>query len=169
MLPVEDLLADIQDRGEALLATGGYSQYEVSAYSRPGYQCRHNRNYWRFGDYLGAGAGAHGKVTLASGEVRRLTARKQPEHYLANPTGRGAQTLSGEELRGEFALNALRLREGFSPDLYEARTGLPASSLEPALERLLAQGLLEQRDGHIRATALGWRFLDAVIADFLPA
>jgi putative oxygen-independent coproporphyrinogen III oxidase len=167
-LPVEDDLADIQDRGELVLAEAGYHQYEVSAYSKAGQQCRHNLNYWRFGDYLAVGAGAHGKVTSPDGSVRRFNKKRQPEGYMADPVGSQWRTLREEDLRSEFMLNALRLREGFNLQQYSDRTGLPASSIQRQLDSLIARGLLEQSEDQLRASALGWRFLDSVIAEFLP-
>ena len=131
---LEDALADIQQAGEELLAAAGYRQYEVSAYSRPGKQCRHNLNYWTFGDYLGIGAGAHGKVTRADGSILRYAKRRQPAEYLASPRGyftASRQEVPRRDIIGEFMLNALRLNEGFSMDLFTARTGLDASAIAP--------------------------------------
>ena len=172
LLPVEDILADIQDAGEALLEAAGLDNYEVSAWAGPGHACRHNLNYWKFGDYLGIGAGAHGKISHPDGRIQRYAKKRQPEAYLA--AARGEQRaqqhwLAREALPGEYLLNALRLREGFLLRDYRARTGLERDSLQPTLDALLARGLLEE-DGHsgrIRATALGRRFLDSVIAEFL--
>jgi oxygen-independent coproporphyrinogen-3 oxidase len=169
-LPLEDCLADIQDRGEQLLARSGYRQYEVSAYSRPGHQCRHNLNYWRFGDYLAIGAGAHGKLTGRDGAVRRYRKKRQPLEYLSGRAGRRAhwQLLRRPELRGEFILNALRLNEGFSLSHFESRTGLSAAALQPQLELSLHRGLLRQRGDRVTTTELGGRFLDTVVSEFLP-
>ncbi len=166
-LPVEDALASIQDRGEQLLHSAGLEQYEVSAYSRPGAQCRHNRNYWEFGDYLAIGAGAHGKLSHRDGRIERFQKSRKPADYMAAPTQQRVSALAGEELRAEFMLNALRLREGFSLQQFEQRTGLERTALYPELELLLHQELLEQLGGAVRATALGWRFLDSVIGRFL--
>lgn len=170
-LPGENLLGDIQDRGEALLDGAGYRQYEVSAYARPGFQCRHNRNYWEFGDYLGIGAGAHGKVTTDEGRVLRYAKTRLPADYLAVDGYRrtGKRTLAPEELPGEFAMNALRLNEGFTLDLYQSRTGQSPNTLAPFIDALVQRGLLEDETGRVRATALGRRFLDSVIGEFLPS
>jgi putative oxygen-independent coproporphyrinogen III oxidase len=170
-LPVEDTLAEIQQAGEKLLADAGYRQYEVSAYSQRGFSCRHNLNYWTFGDYLAIGAGAHGKISFPDGRIRRYAKRRQPEHYLQSP--RGEYTASSHEvatrdIAGEFMLNALRLNEGFSLDLFSERTGLARDSLAPGLDDCLRADLLELSGDIIRATGLGRRFLDSVIARFFP-
>ncbi len=169
-LPSEDALADIQQAGEALLAAAGYGQYEVSAYSRPGFRCRHNLNYWSFGDYLGIGAGAHGKITGEDGRIRRYHKTRQPVDYLAACSGTftaGSRELERADIVGEFMLNALRLNEGFTRTLFEARTGLDIAVIEPHLLKLQERDLLEC-DDRIRASALGRRFLDSVIAEFFP-
>ncbi len=170
LLPEENLLADIQDRGELLLDGAGFRQYEVSAYARAGFQCRHNRNYWEFGDYIGIGAGAHGKLTGKDGQIRRYAKTRLPADYLAESGCRrtGLRTLPGDALPGEFAMNALRLHDGFTLDLFEARTGLSADTLAPTLASLEARELLGIDSGWVRTTALGRRFLDTVIAEFLP-
>lgn len=170
-LPSEDALADIQQAGEALLAAAGYGQYEVSAYSRPGLRCRHNLNYWSFGDYLGIGAGAHGKITDADGRIRRYHKTRQPADYLAACSGTftaGSRELERADIVGEFMLNALRLNEGFTRDLFEARTGLDLAVIEPQLLKLQERELLVCDHRGIRASALGRRFLDSVIAEFFP-
>jgi oxygen-independent coproporphyrinogen-3 oxidase len=169
-LPVEDELAAIQDAGESLLAAAGYAQYEVSAYSRAGQQCRHNLNYWQFGDYLGIGAGAHGKLTGSDGTVTRFTRRRQPDDYLAAAAAQrvaGTRRLCREELVGEFMLNALRLNAGFPMTLFSQRTGLADDVISARLDGLRDRGLLEVNAGRVRATGLGRRFLDSVVAEFL--
>lgn len=168
-LPVEDTLADIQDAGEQLLAAKGYRQYEVSAYSRPGRQCRHNLNYWSFGDYLGIGAGAHGKITREDGGILRYAKTRTPGDYLAG-TGYTASSreLDAPEVISDFMLFTLRLNDGFRLPWFEQVTGLQVSKLQPALGKLIERELLEQSGDNIRATALGRRFLDTVIAEFLP-
>ncbi len=166
-LPVEDDLAAIQDAGEQALADAGLVQYEVSAYSAGGRQCRHNRNYWMFGDYLAIGAGAHGKVTGTDGTVQRFHKRRQPDEYLAQPTATKYQPLDATDLRGEFMLNALRLREGFSLSHFEAMTGLERKVLTPMLDTQHEGGLLAIDGERIRASDLGWRYLDSVIQDYL--
>ncbi len=168
-LPVEDMLADIQDEGEHLLISNGQQQYEVSAYSQPGFECRHNRNYWSFGDYLGIGAGAHGKITAPDGSIQRTAKRRQPGDYMSSAAGAftaSTRVLTRDEIPGEFMLNALRLNQGFTISLFESRTGLPISSIQTQLEQLIDRGLLEQVESTIRTTALGRRFLDSVVAEF---
>jgi oxygen-independent coproporphyrinogen-3 oxidase len=171
VLPGEEGLADIQEAGEALLQAAGYRQYEVSAYSLPGRECRHNLNYWTFGDYLGIGAGAHGKITLGGGGIRRQAKKRRPESYMgASGAGFTATTrlLGPEEIPGEFMLNALRLNRGFSLTQFTARTGLSAATVVPAIEDLCAKSLLRLDDGQVVTTARGRRFLDDVVATFFP-
>ena len=173
-LPDEDLTADMAERGEALLARAGYARYEVSAYARPGRRCRHNLNYWRFGDYLGIGAGAHGKLTLATprGEswmVRRTAKRRHPTAYLDSaPDAAISSTrdLDESDLILELALNALRLTLGFERDLISRVTGLPETPIRPILNAAAADGLLRLTDTHIEPTELGRRFLDDLVARF---
>ena len=171
-IPDDDAGWDMQERCQALLAEAGYQQYEVSAYARPGRQCAHNLNYWRFGDYLGIGAGAHGKLTLgAQQSVLRRWKVKHPAAYLAN-AGRG-DAIGGDEriepsrLPFEYMLNALRLDEGFALSDFTARTGLAAASVAPRLEQARARDWLRIEDGRVVPTALGRRFTNDVIALFL--
>jgi oxygen-independent coproporphyrinogen-3 oxidase len=180
-LPDEDLAAEMQEATRARLVGAGYAQYEVSAWARPGHECRHNLNYWRYGDYLGIGAGAHGKLTHA-GEIVRTVKPKQPREYLDAAARGGAvgtrEPVPGRERPFEFMLNALRLVAGFRLADFEARTGLDAAAIAPALARLVDRGLLEPLDepgatgsdapaGH-RPTELGLRFLNDLQAAFLP-
>jgi putative oxygen-independent coproporphyrinogen III oxidase len=169
LLPVEDELADIQQNGEELLAANGYAQYEVSAYSKPGFTCRHNRNYWSFGDYLGIGAGAHGKITFPDGRIERYAKRRQPHDYMSAAPGHfvsSNRTLERSEIVGEFMMNALRLNDGFTLPQFVLRTGLDAASLLPQLDSLCQRELLEHDGNIVKATDLGRRFLDTVIAEF---
>jgi oxygen-independent coproporphyrinogen-3 oxidase len=171
VLPDEDTVARIEEEIEAHLARAGYTHYETSAYARGQHQCRHNLNYWRFGDYLGIGAGAHGKLTFSDGVVRHARF-KQPKAYMA-AASRGdsvetVQRVEADALPFEFMMNALRLVEGFSPALFEERTGLPLAAVEATLVRAEAQGLLARTSTCIRATHLGRRFLNDLIAFFLP-
>ncbi|MEH6635013.1 MAG: radical SAM family heme chaperone HemW [Halioglobus sp.] len=171
ILPLEDALADIQQSGEQLLADNGLAQYEVSAYCQKGFNCRHNLNYWSFGDYLGIGAGAHGKISVADGHIRRYAKKRQPGNYMAAKKGgyiASQRDLDGKEIAGEFMLNALRLNKGFTLDQFSARTGLEATTLNPQLAALYDRGLLARCDDEVKATALGRRFLDTVIAEFFP-
>lgn len=169
VLPVEDALAEIQDCGEALLAANGFTQYEVSAYSRPGRSCRHNLNYWSFGDYLGIGAGAHGKISHTDGRIIRYSKRRQPDAYMsaseANFTA-SRRELDSEELSGEFMLNALRLNQGFSLRQFSATTGLTAQCVERTIGQLANKRLLIVDGDQVKTSALGRRFLDSVVAEF---
>lgn len=168
-IPVEDDLADIQQNGEALLQASNLMQYEVSAYSREKFSCRHNRNYWSFGDYLGIGAGAHSKITQRSGEIIRYARTRQPQDYLqaaAPDRITGLRKLQEEDLVAEFMLNALRLNNGFTLPQFTQRTGLNVNLIAARLDSLQQRELLVNTDGRISATTLGRRFLDSVIGEF---
>lgn len=167
-LPLDDQLADIQDHGEQLLSDHGFHNYEVSAYSHPGLASRHNLNYWQFGDYLGIGAGAHSKLTSAHGVISRHWQTRLPLDYLNSDKSftAGQRQLGNDELALEFAMNALRLSEGFSPSLFSAHTGLPLQVLEPAINQLMERGLLERTELNIRPTRQGRRFLNDMLAVF---
>jgi oxygen-independent coproporphyrinogen-3 oxidase len=168
-LPEENTLADIQLRGEQLLAESGYAQYEVSAYSQRGFNCRHNSNYWSFGDYLGIGAGAHGKISFTDGRIQRYAKRRQPDDYMSAAPGNfvaSSRTLDGDDIIGEYMMNALRLNDGFTLPQFTARTGLDATLLSPQLELLCGRELLVRDHEVVRATDRGRRFLDNVVAEF---
>jgi oxygen-independent coproporphyrinogen-3 oxidase len=173
LLPDEELAWAIQQQGQRLLAEAGYAQYEVSAYARAARQCRHNLNYWQFGDYLGLGAGAHGKLTDAAQQsITRLAKPRHPQHYLdgaGTPAGiQSERRLTRAEAGFEFMLNALRLTEGFAPALFAAHTGLPISQVEAPLRAAEERGLLEWSLTRIRPTEQGRRFLDDLVGMFLP-
>lgn len=162
--PDGDTLADTEEQGFTLLEQHGYSRYEVSAFAREGHQCRHNLNYWRFGDYLGIGAGAHGKITLPDeGRILRYQKTRQPEHYLAAPdqARRGDQTV--DEPLFEGLLNGLRLLEGVTLDTLSARTGLPAPRILDFLEPARGQGLLVADTARVACTPLGLRHLNTLL------
>jgi oxygen-independent coproporphyrinogen-3 oxidase len=166
-LPDDELAWQMQLECQALLGARGYDQYEVSAYARPGRQCRHNLNYWRFGDYLGVGAGAHGKLSGSS--IARSTHLREPRRYFAAAAhGPEWREVPRADLSFEFMLNALRLTEGFAPAEFTAATGLAADSLNPTLQDLAADGLLELQRGRWRTTARGLQFLNEVLQRFLP-
>jgi putative oxygen-independent coproporphyrinogen III oxidase len=172
-LPDEDSAWDMQEACQARLAQAGMGQYEVSAYARPGQECAHNLNYWHFGDYLGIGAGAHAKLTDAvTGAIRRRWKVRAPRGYLEHagtPRGIGGDDpITAERLPFEFMLNALRLNAGFPQVDFAARTGLAHASIQPQLDNAVRRGWLELADDHVRATELGQRFLNDVIASFLP-
>jgi len=171
VLPDDDAAAAIQEMVDAALKEAGYVHYETSAWAKPGRECRHNLNYWRFGDYLGIGAGAHGKLSFPDRVVR--TARvKQPKAYLEGAAqGRAVEErreLARADLAFEFMMNALRLPEGFAPALFTERTGLAIAVAEQALREAEARGLLERDHERIRPSALGQRFLNDLLQLFLP-
>ena len=174
-----DLCADMQELIEAKLAAAGYVNYETSAFAKPGRQCRHNLNYWTFGDYLGIGAGAHGKLTLANDadlasghRILRQARWKQPAQYMAQVAAghpyQEAFTVDGAELPFEFMMNALRLNQGFEMPLFSERTRLPPERIEAQLRQAIADGLLEREADHIRPTRRGRRFLNRLLEQFLP-
>ena len=164
-LPEHDQSADVQENIEKLLADAGYEHYETSAFARPGMRCRHNVNYWEFGDYLGIGAGAHGKVSLPD-RVTRHEQAKQPAEYLKGAAPK-ASTVPAKELPFEFMLNALRLVEGFELSLFGERTGLPLATAQRRLEEAEAKGLIERDWKRIRPTARGRLFLNELLELFL--
>ncbi len=168
-LPSDDVLSDIQLAGETLLETHGYMHYEVSAFSRPGYQSTHNMNYWQFGDYIGIGAGAHGKLTMADGSVLRLRKHKQPKHYLTPQTSLIAEKakIAEDELALEFLMNALRMREGFTIDNFQQSTGISFEALRNPIDSLIHENLLTINGSRIKTTNTGWRFLNTVLERFL--
>ena len=161
-LPGEDDLWEIYQSGISLLNQHGYEQYEVSAFSQPGRRSRHNLNYWEFGDYLGIGAGAHGKLTV-DGKVHRRAKTRLPRDYLAGQ--RVTETTVGEdELALEFLMNALRLNHGFDLSLFSRRTGLDPVVLQPFLKNAIQRNLLVVDDQHIAPTALGLQYLNDLLA-----
>jgi oxygen-independent coproporphyrinogen-3 oxidase len=172
-LPDDDVAYAMQVAAQGRLASAGYRHYEVSAYARPGRECRHNLNYWRFGDYLGIGAGAHGKITDATrGRVNRTARVKQPGRYLAatRPEERihELREVPAEDLAFEFCLNVLRLRDGFDAESFESRTGLPWSAIAEPVAAAVDKGLLAIRPGGGWApTELGSRFLNDLQVMFL--
>jgi oxygen-independent coproporphyrinogen-3 oxidase len=170
-IPEDELAWDMQQDCHDELAAQGFEHYEISGFARPGRRCAHNLNYWQFGDYLGAGAGAHGKLTdPLTGQIVRTTQQREPRRYQAQPVaGLTRRTVPAADLPFEFALNALRLLQGFEFDLYVERTGLPGALLLPPLQALAGRGLLQQQGSRWQASALGLRFLNDVIESFLPA
>ena len=167
-LPQESALMAMQRAGFALLSAAGLTRYEVSAFARDGRRARHNLNYWRFGDYLALGAGAHGKVTLPGG-VRRYQKTRKPEDYLNRSPSRTSQSqgVIDADLPFEFMMNALRLRGGVESALYSQRTGLPLAAVAPTLERLQARGLLIDDPQRIACSERGFAFIDSILSEFL--
>ena len=167
VLPEHDLAADMQLAAEALLGTAGYEHYETSAFARPGRRSRHNLNYWQFGDYLGIGAGAHGKLSFPD-RVTRHARAKQPAEYMKPEAPVETRVVPAAELPFEFMLNALRLVEGFETRLFSERTGLPLHLLEKELRGAEERGLLERDWKRIRPTERGRHFLNELLGSFLP-
>lgn len=163
-LPGERAICAMEETGRALLAEAGFGRYEISAYARPGLQCRHNLIYWTFGDYLGLGAGAHGKRSSPEG-VARIRNPRSPRLYLANPGGGIAEPVAPADLPGEFMLNALRLTAGVRRRLFQARTGLPWSAVASIWRQTTALGLTEP--SRIAATPFGLQRLDSVLGHFV--
>lgn len=181
VLPEEDILVDIQDEGFQKLADAGYQQYEVSAYARDNRRARHNLNYWQFGDYLGIGAGAHGKITLPEKQaIVRQWKTRLPQHYLAahnkipaavgghlNSFNGGGEVLQQEALPLEFLMNALRLNDGVPGDIFQQRTGLTLAALQPQWQELVSKGLVNSDPAALQTTALGQRFLNTILASYI--
>jgi oxygen-independent coproporphyrinogen-3 oxidase len=169
-LPDEDTAADIEGAIESMVAAAGYRHYETSAYAKPGFLCRHNRNYWEFGDYLGIGAGAHSKLSFPNRILRQVRA-KQPQQYLEKAES-GDPILEQHEVTRtdvgfEFMLNALRLTDGVPVALFHERTGFPLTLVERGLREAEAKGLLSRDHQWIAPTALGRRFLNDLQQLFL--
>ncbi|MEE4218028.1 MAG: radical SAM family heme chaperone HemW [Xanthomonadales bacterium] len=172
-LPAEDLAWAMQEACAELLEDAGFGNYEISAWARPGQACRHNLNYWEYGDFLAIGAGAHGKVTLGAGqEVRRRVKRRHPRAWMDGAM-RGDvlaedRTVSAPERIFEFFLNQSRLKGGIRKSQFSPRTGLPWSDVEERVDLAVGKGLLEDRGSRLAPTALGWRFVNEIQAIFLP-
>lgn len=168
-LPVDEVLWDIQEQGQQKLAAEGYLQYEVSAYARAHRQARHNLNYWTFGDYIGIGAGAHGKLTRpADQQIMRRWKQRQPLAYM-DPARRlgGKSVIASDEMAFEFMLNALRLVDGVPVELFTERTGLAPGGIHSQIESAVRKGLLEPDVRHIRPTSQGRLFLNDLLEMFL--
>jgi oxygen-independent coproporphyrinogen-3 oxidase len=169
LLPDDDAAAQMLAVCAARLGEAGFAQYEVSAYAHRGHECRHNLNYWRFGDYLGCGAGAHGKLTFAQrGEIVRTTQQREPRRYLAAADAALARRVVPQrELPFEFMLNALRLTAGFERRTFCERTGLPWRCIAAPVAAALERGLLAPTETGYRPTALGLRFLNDALLLFM--
>ncbi len=170
-LPPDDHLADIQAAGEDLLAQHGLQHYEVSAFAKPGKTSQHNTNYWQFGDYVGIGAGAHGKITLAAETplIHRVHKIRQPKDYLAFGKSMiaGSEMIAQEKLPFEFLMNAMRLAQPILRETFETRTGLAWEILTPQLEKAVQKNLIEFDTKKISVTVLGRRFLNDLLTMFL--
>ncbi|MBU1285114.1 MAG: radical SAM family heme chaperone HemW [Gammaproteobacteria bacterium] len=170
VMPEDDILWDIQEAGQALLAAEGYAQYEVSAYAQAGKAARHNLNYWTFGDFLGIGAGAHAKLSHPSGSISRSWKTRLPKDYLDSSKGfsAGERVLRADELPFEFLMNVLRLTDGVASELFTQRTGLPLSQLAAARIEAQKRGLLHSDPTRLSATREGQLFLNDLLQYFLP-
>jgi putative oxygen-independent coproporphyrinogen III oxidase len=170
VVPEDDAVAHMQESGINLLAQHGYRRYEISAYSKPHCQSRHNRNYWKFGDYIGIGAGAHGKFTQAATHtITRTRKKKMPGHYLEDPANFTAETtpVPAAELPLEFMMNALRLTEGVPASYYAARTFQRPEEIRPALQKLQAAGLLRDNSKRLQPTEKGLNYLNEILVHFV--
>ena len=173
-LPDEDLAWAMQCEGQILLASSGYTQYEVSAYAQQNHECRHNRNYWQFGDYLGIGAGAHDKITnITQQSITRSWKVKHPDTYLKTAaTGQriaGIRQLGQEDVVLEFMLNALRLIHGFTAELFQQHTGLPLPCVTTTLQQAVSKGWLNWQGNRIYPSEEGQRFHNDLVAMFLSS
>jgi len=170
VLPEDDTLWDIQEAGQALLAEHGYAHYEVSAYAQPERMARHNLNYWTFGDFLGIGAGAHGKLSTPDGRISRTWKTRLPKDYLdpAKRYSAGERLLTADELPFEFLMNVLRLSDGCAAELFSQRTGLPLQQLAEAREQAQRRGLLQADPTRLVASREGRLFLNDLLQYFLP-
>lgn len=173
-LPEEDCLFDMAEQGQALLEEAGYQRYEISAYAKPGRQAQHNLNYWRFGDYIGIGAGAHGKISTGERIIRRSKTR-MPRDYINNKNRMASEIdVLEEDLPLEFMMNALRLVDGFQSNLFAERTGLPVAEIGERLDRLVEKKLITlQKQGvmpdvTVKPTARGMQLHNELVGSFMP-
>ena len=167
--PADETVDEMLDRSLRLLVAAGFEQYEVSGHARAGARCAHNLNYWTFGDYLGIGAGAHGKISDASRDlIVRTQQTREPRRYLAaGPDALIRKPVAVRDLPFEFAMNGFRLVEGFSDEQFESRTGLPVTVLDEALASATAKGLVVRNAGSWRTTPQGFRFLNDILVALL--
>lgn len=173
-LPDDDDLWDIFEQGHQKLSAAGYVQYEISGYSKPGFQCQHNLNYWRFGDYLGIGCGAHGKLSFSDGRIIRTTKIKHPRGYLAayqnmvKPYLDHEQLVADQDRPFEFFMNRFRLLEACPKQDFVSTTGLPLQTIQPTIDWALNKGYLQQTETHWQITEQGKLFLNDLLAAFMP-
>lgn len=166
-LPDDDALWDIYEQGHALLSAAGYQQYETSAYAKPGYQCQHNLNYWRFGDYLGIGCGAHGKLTFSDGRILRTVKVRHPRGYMQGTYLDKQHDVANDDRPFEFFMNRFRLLEAAPRADFTAYTGLEEHIIRPQLDQALAQGYLTETATHWQITEHGKLFLNSLLELFL--
>ena len=167
-LPDNDLIWDIQEAGMEKLTTAGFIQYEVSAWCKPGEECLHNLNYWQFGDYLGIGAGAHGKITdFATEQVSRTRRKKLPKHWLSDTKLAEISKIEQHDIALEFMLNVMRLNQGVTSQTFSERTGLPITNILKPLNQAKQQGLIEDRFDILCPTTKGQNYLNDLLALFM--
>ncbi len=172
-MPDDDTSWEMQTSSHVLLTQAGFEQHEISAFAKPGYRCRHNLNYWSFGDYLAVGAGAHGKHTDVEGSIWRYQRPANPMAYMekveSGATDAGLKKLESADVGFEYMLNALRMSAGFSETAFASRTGLTIEAINGPIESARADGMIERTgDGVWQPTATGFRFLNELQARFLP-
>ncbi|KOO19185.1 coproporphyrinogen III oxidase [Morganella morganii] len=167
VLPDDDLLWDIFSQGHQLLTQAGYVQYETSAYAKPGFQCQHNLNYWRFGDYLGIGCGAHGKISFADGRILRTVKTKHPRGYMEGRYLDQQNEVATEDRPFEFFMNRFRLLEAMPRGDFTDYTGLPESVVRPQIEAALNAGEISETETHWQITEHGKLFLNTLLERFL--
>ena len=167
-LPDDDELWDIFEQGHQLLTAAGYQQYETSAYAKPGFQCQHNLNYWRFGDYLAIGCGAHGKLSFPSGKILRYSKTKHPKGYMRGEYLYEERDVSTEDLPFEFFMNRFRLLEAVPKNEFEQFTGLPLSVVDKTMAWALDQKFITETDRTWQVTEHGKLFLNELLEAFLP-
>lgn len=166
-LPDDDELWDIFDQGHQLLTSAGYEQYETSAYAKKGYQCQHNLNYWRFGDYLAIGCGAHGKITYPTGEIYRFSKTKHPKGYMRGEYRYSQELIALEDRPFEFFMNRFRLLEATPKTDFEQLTGLTIKSIEPIISQAIEKNYLTETTQHWQITQHGKLFLNELLEGFL--
>ena len=170
-IPNDEIIWEIQQQGQLLLEEAGYEQYEVSAYAKKNQRSKHNMNYWQFGDYLGIGAGAHGKITMPDGSITRHTKFRHPEEYmkqaLEDKARSSVKPLKKDDITFEFMLNIARLKNGFTAELFEQRTWLGFSEIEEQLKTLIEEGLILKSDNHYKPSERGYLFVNDVVNRFL--
>ncbi|MBC8946874.1 radical SAM family heme chaperone HemW [Xenorhabdus indica] len=167
ILPDDDALWDIFSQGHQLLTSAGYQQYETSAYAKPGYQCQHNLNYWRFGDYLGIGCGAHGKISFTDGHILRTVKTKHPRGYMQGRYLDQQNQVDNEDRPFEFFMNRFRLLEAMPRQHFSQFTGLPENAIRPQIDKALAKGYITENDTHWQITKHGKLFLNSLLELFL--
>ncbi|ERT12030.1 radical SAM family heme chaperone HemW [Photorhabdus temperata] len=167
VLPDDDALWDIFSQGHQLLTAAGYQQYETSAYAKPGYQCQHNLNYWRFGDYLGIGCGAHGKITFEDGRILRTVKTKHPRGYMQGRYLDKQHQVENEDRPFEFFMNRFRLLEAMPKQDFSDFTGLSESSIRNQIDQALAAGYLSETATHWQITQKGKLFLNSLLELFI--